>query len=656
MYKYKMHRILILFLLSYVLFSCNNTPRDVSMILDAAGDNRVELEKVIDHYKSIGDKEKLKAAYFLIGNMDDKYALEGNVIRKYDPFFNYLKSLREKNIQILNNSRFIEAKWDSIVSVLGPVRIQDAEIVPDYRIIKADYLIRTIDLAFVVRDSSPWGRKISFDQFCEYVVSYRFRHEPLEDWRSYYRDKYHLISDTIKADSCYQLAVRMHQLVPRARGLSLFFRYPFDFQIRQMEASRLGTCHHICTYESMVMRSAGLPVAIDFVPSWGNHYPGHTWNTLIMENGKPFHYEGHQFVFGQYYIYQFAKVYRKTFGRQYTNFHGHEKEIPQSIRNDHLIDVTPEYTKTLNVSIPLTYYSSTKKKYALICTFGENAWVAQDWAEIRNNKAFFKNMGIDNLYRAMYFEDGALKPASDPFVINAKSEIIYISPSANERQPLLLYRKYPILKHIQFYHERMVKGSFQGSNSRDFKDCVNLYTITTPPSKIETVNVTNTSRFRYVRFSSPFPGNGDIAELEFYGGNESRDSLKLTGQPIGYPEVSPSVGTPYQNAFDGNIDTYFNGYSTTLFCWAGLDLGKPRRITKIRYCPRSDTNFIVPGDRYELCYWKNDEWISMGVQIAKEAFLKYENVPSGGLYLLHNLSRGKEERIFTYEEGKQVFW
>jgi hypothetical protein len=55
-------------------------------------------------------------------------------------------------------------------------------------------------------------------------------------------------------------------------------------------------------------------------------------------------------------------------------------------------------------------------------------------------------------------------------------------------------------------------------------------------------------------------------------------------------------------------------------------------------------------------HWDNDEWISMGTQIAKDQFLLYEDVPSGGLHILHNLTRGREERIFPYENGKQVFW
>jgi len=36
--------------------------------------------------------------------------------------------------------------------------------------------------------------------------------------------------------------------------------------------------------------------------------------------------------------------------------------------------------------------------------------------------------------------------------------------------------------------------------------------------------------------------------------------------------------------------------------------------------------------------------------------LTLKNMPSGGLYLLHDKTKGWEERIFTYEDGEQVWW
>ncbi|MDO9040493.1 MAG: hypothetical protein Q7U65_03885, partial [Bacteroidota bacterium] len=47
--------------------SCIDDP--VENALRIAGNNEIELRKVLDHYQHLGDKEKYKAARFLIENM-----------------------------------------------------------------------------------------------------------------------------------------------------------------------------------------------------------------------------------------------------------------------------------------------------------------------------------------------------------------------------------------------------------------------------------------------------------------------------------------------------------------------------------------------------------------------------------------------------------
>ena len=37
-------------------------------------------------------------------------------------------------------------------------------------------------------------------------------------------------------------------------------------------------------------------------------------------------------------------------------------------------------------------------------------------------------------------------------------------------------------------------------------------------------------------------------------------------------------------------------------------------------------------------------------------YVKYKNVPQGTLYHLRNHTKGSDERIFTYENGNQVWW
>ena len=71
---------------------------------------------------------------------------------------------------------------------------------------------------------------------------------------------------------------------------------------------------------------------------------------------------------------------------------------------------------------------------------------------------------------------------------------------------------------------------------------------------------------------------------------------------------------------------------------------------------RVDGNTIEVGDRYELLYWAGGHWVSLGEQVATTVKLVYDGVPAGTLYWLRNRTKGRDERIFTYEAGRQVWW
>lgn len=87
-----------------------------------------------------------------------------------------------------------------------------------------------------------------------------------------------------------------------------------------------------------------------------------------------------------------------------------------------------------------------------------------------------------------------------------------------------------------------------------------------------------------------------------------------------------------------------------------MDFGSPISLETILYVGRGDGNTIEIGDSYELFYWDKKTWKSLGKQTAEWITLTYSNAPTGALFWLRDLTKGKEERIFTYEKGKQVWW
>lgn len=118
------------------------------------------------------------------------------------------------------------------------------------------------------------------------------------------------------------------------------------------------------------------------------------------------------------------------------------------------------------------------------------------------------------------------------------------------------------------------------------------------------------------------------------------------------------VGNPdgtKEKVFDGDLLTFFDA-PLSFGAWVGMDFGRPVELERIIYTGRGDGNSIDIGDIYELFYWDSQGWVSLGRKNATNIRLTYRNVPGGGLYLLRDLTKGKNERIFTYENGRQVWW
>ena len=73
-------RLIFYLLLVIFLYSCREATSRLEQTLQLAGDNKLELQKVLDHYAS--DSLKLKAAIFLIENMLGHYSLDGPYLRQ----------------------------------------------------------------------------------------------------------------------------------------------------------------------------------------------------------------------------------------------------------------------------------------------------------------------------------------------------------------------------------------------------------------------------------------------------------------------------------------------------------------------------------------------------------------------------------------------
>ncbi len=75
----------------------------------------------------------------------------------------------------------------------------------------------------------------------------------------------------------------------------------------------------------------------------------------------------------------------------------------------------------------------------------------------------------------------------------------------------------------------------------------------------------------------------------------------LTGTAIGTPGAYDNGTSDITKAFDGDISTFVDAAESTNGdnCWVGLDLGIPKRITRIRFYPRRSHTYRMAGGLFQ---------------------------------------------------------
>lgn len=129
--------------------SCTENKR-LKYALEFAGENRGELEKVLEHYKDSGLKQD--AARFLIENMPRYFSYEGWQL-------DTLKAIHAATVHTDGwVNKEARKKWEHF-SYRTLKRVYDAKV------IRAEFLIHHIDQAFEVWEKRPWNKYLPFDDF-----------------------------------------------------------------------------------------------------------------------------------------------------------------------------------------------------------------------------------------------------------------------------------------------------------------------------------------------------------------------------------------------------------------------------------------------------------------------------------------------------------
>ena len=640
-----------LFALTTLAACTSREPDYLEQSLQLAGENRGELEKVLEHYK--GHPQKLAAARFLIENMPAQYSYKGDGIDGYyrDARGVFRTGLSPK--QQADSAAYLAA-------VVYPGL--EADTISDVKVVTSEFLIQNIDKAFTEWETRPWAAHLTFEQFCEWLLPYKVVNlQSLDGWRDTLSSYFTWgLNNMVHDDDTYETTINAANTIRneinwRIKPFGIYYSakgYPF-LSAGTMPYFTFGNCRDYVTVAVSTFRSVGIPAVIDETPYWGRYRAGHCWYTLLNNRGEELtsEWDISSIPGGSFFTdKRIPKVFRNTFAinrererNLATSAYRHPFEVCQS-------DVTDQYFNTSDLEVPVFEDFRPVEEYAYIATFTAigSDWSIVDFGHLKERKAHFSRMGRNVLYLAMGYDGNSLRPISRPFILHTNGEVEYIIPDTSRMRPVDARRKYYQSKNVATMRKRILNGRVQCADRKDFSDAVTLYTIENVwiPDKIA---LKADKPYRYWRYLSPEKSHGNIAELCFF----DAAGTPISGTPISNIDNRDIINRAFDNDWLTNFDVGNPDGN-----WVGMDMSKGVSVASVRIVPRSDDNDIHPGDTYELRYWnENNTWTSCGIQVADSNVLHYDSIPQGALMWIINHTRGMDERAFLIdEEGKVKWW
>lgn len=431
----------IFFILSFPLITAyaqqsNYYPEEVAVNLNQAGVNKKELEKAINYFKKSANPLKLKAAYFLIANMDIHLSFNSFWV---DSLGNQLKSqfneLDYPDYEMaIKGLADYKKKW--------PGCYNKKVIEKDLQTITGDFLIENINLAFEAWEKTHY--KISFDDFCEYILPYRIGTEPLQRWRSVYQKQYSWLTDSLKQiglePTLSYLAVETkeiswsntfgresNQLLPRLGALQLLLR-------------KKGECPDMIAFTNFKLRSQGIPASFNMISHWATTANRHFVGDVFKENMEPIKFDATAVnpINGKLFR-EPAKVLRETFSKQKDALSNFEEIVnipPNFLRNKNYIDVTREYWEVGDIKCDLNA-TDRDAKTAYICVYNDGTWHPTWWGKIVDNQVVFKYMCKGAVFLPAYYKNGILQPAGSPIAFGYNNQLV-LTPEENKVHKIVI--------------------------------------------------------------------------------------------------------------------------------------------------------------------------------------------------------------------------
>ncbi|MFV0503587.1 MAG: hypothetical protein ACK5LT_06425 [Lachnospirales bacterium] len=653
-----------------------------------AGNNRAELQKVLNHYQKPEDSLKLKAAYFLISKeMPYGIFIDSRDDKLLDEYFNALEDSlsvffgRESSVNVGKRRAITNAIINKYQLNHGKVFRDRWPIKRDIHHITADFLVENINYAFKAWDL-PWAKQYSFEEFCEYILPYRINKQYPSNWRKYFFNEFETFRDSIGEEkNPILVATKIKEYLAKMKFIPCgLYDVPEALLGETMYKYKItGNCVSVSTFLQEVLRASGIASTEILANKFGNTGNNHISNGVLDANGNWHYYDGISNAPGSLKINKLVTKYYRKKSIDRSELTQTKVEALNHLKLFGWEDITKELTESSNLSFNLKNSDCQNFQLAYLCIFdnlSHSGWTPVDWGEIdkTQSRITFKDIGgREVVYLVIaYDEFNNLKPLSPPFILKNNGVVEFLNMKKGDEQELTIHRKFSPKQHLNKIAMNLNGGRFEGSNFPDFKNSDILYTFKNITDINRNLVEISPENYQYYRFVFPKIKDSlyyDISELGF-GNLTSNSFRKEKGRHISSNGISKTI---LHSFFDDNLLSYSTIYrrkgevkayapSSKEVCanidkevWIGVDYGSPRSISQLYLCPRTDKNGIYPDMDYELLYWDN-KWMPTGIINTNRGYLSYANLPKNTLFWLRNYTEGKEERIFTYEDGKQIWW
>lgn len=590
------------------------TEISVRRTLNFAGENRAELEKVLEHYS--GEKLKEVAARYLIAGMAGAYYYEGDGIDSLTDVYADISDYGA--IDAERKEKWAGYRYKGL-----------ARKIYDAKVLSADYLIENIELAFDAWDRR--GRYYDFDDFCKYVLPYRIGDEKPDHWRKAYSEKFsNVLANSYSGNDIVEEVISLQDYLRDSTS----FVYENDLQSPHLGGEfllkyKIGACREGTDMVTYMLRSLGIPADCDSYIYSPDAYLGHAWNVFMDTTGTflPTEY-GRETTSRDWYNHcSKGKVYRRG------------------------EDVTSLYFPSNRVILPQV---GRGLDGGFIGVFSMRGWIpVGTYVRTLTGRAVVHDIETEQVYQPLRKEGNHYSPSGFPFYLTDSNVAEPLTPDLDSLVTVRLTRKHPMTEYwviaSEFQDSTMFYGSADGLN---WKPLAKSNTVKGVPRK-RLLYPEGNDVYRYVKI---VPQRGyciSLAELEVYADRSGNIPVSLSvveAPPPLYDQKKFSA----EKAIDGeNLTRFETGVPDSPIIF---ELDRPSSIGMIAHIPHNDDNYVSKGDRYELFYQGGkDGWISLGTQVALGDTLVYNNVPAGALLWLHDSTKGLEEQTFRWMGGRQVF-